>query len=76
MNIYSNILNRFFDYKDQIYQVIGLLENQPGWFDGVQRPVYRECKNQKTGEVICFNYQEMWDVTPRGYSHNGIIEGA
>jgi len=76
MNIYNNIINRFFDYKGQAYQVIGDLELQGGWFDGDQRPVYRECKNQKTGEVIRFNYQEMWDVTPRGYSHNGIIEGA
>lgn len=74
MNIYTNIINRYFDYKGQAWQVIGYLKNQGGWFDGVQRPVYRECKNLKTGEVIRLNYQEFWKVTPRGYSHNGKVQ--
>ena len=70
MNIYSNILNRFFDYKGQAYQVTGYLENQPGWFDRYQRPVYRECKNVKTGEIVRFNYQEMWNVIPKEHTVN------
>ena len=73
MNIYNNIINRFFDYKGQAYQVIGDLELQGGWFDGDQRPVYRECKNQETGEIIRLNHEEFWNVTPRGYSHNGKV---
>ena len=64
MNLYSNILNRFFEYKGQVYQVIGYLENKSGWFGGYQRPVYRECKNKESGEVIRLNYWEMWKVTP------------
>jgi len=63
MNIYSNVINRFFDYKGQTYQVISDLQQQPGWFDGYQRPVYRECKNKETGEVIRLNYWEMLKVT-------------
>ena len=64
MNIYSNILNRFFEYNGEVYQVIGYLENQSGWFDGYQRPVCRECKNKETDEVIRLNYWEMWKVKP------------
>ena len=70
MNIYNDILNCCFDYKGQVYQVIGYLENQPGWFGGYQRPVYRECKNKETGEIIKLNYWEMWKVTPLEQTNN------
>ena len=69
MNIYANIINRFFDYKGQAWQVISHVKG--GGYE-----CFRECKNQKTGEVIRLSYQEFWNVTARGYSHNGIIEGA
>ena len=74
MNIYANIINRFFDYKGQTYQVTSDLFQSRSFADDFHS--WRECKNIKTGKVVKFFYQEFWNVTPRGYTHNGIIEGA
>ena len=86
MNIYNNILNRYFDYKGQAWQVISHVQecekrmrSNPGfpiWCSELATGAsYRECRNIKTGEVVKFGYEEFWNVTPRGYSHNGIVEG-
>jgi hypothetical protein len=69
MNIYSNILNRCFDYKGQAWQVIGLCEDRYG-------QTFRKVINMRTAEEMYMGYEEFWKVTPRGYSHNGIVEGA
>ena len=87
MNIYNNILNRYFDYKGQAWQVVSHVKeckkrmaSNPGFprwgTELTTGSSYRECRNVKTGEIVKFGYEEFWNVTPRGYSHNGIIEGA
>ena len=84
MNIYNNILNRYFDYKGQAWQVISQVKecekrmaNNPGhpvWRSELTTgAAYRECRNVKTGEVVEFGYEEFWNVTARGYSHNGKV---
>jgi len=73
MNIYSNILNRYFDYKGQAWQVISHLHSMGGYSDNGNGECFRECQNLKTGKVIRLNYQEFWNVIPRGYSHNGNV---
>jgi len=67
MNIYANILNRYFDYKGQSYQVISHCEDRFG-------QTFRKVINMKTAEEFYFGYETFWNVTPRGYSHNGTIE--
>ena len=84
MNIYANIINRFFDYKGQTWQVISQVKeckirmaSNPGlprWgSDLTTGATYRECRNAKTGEVVKFGHEEFWNVTPRGYSHNDKV---
>ena len=84
MNIYANIINRFFDYKGQAWQVISHVQycekrdtNNPGhpvWQSELTTgAAYRKCRNVKTGEVVEFGYEEFWHVTARGYSHNGNV---
>ena len=75
MNIYSNILNRYFDYKGQAWQVISHLHGMGGYSDNGSGECFRECRNAKTGEVVEFGYEEFWKFTARGYTHNGIVEG-
>ena len=73
MNIYSNIINRYFDYKGQEWIVVSQVkecEKRMASNTGLPR-----CRNAKTGEVVKFGYEEFWNVTARGYSHNGITEG-
>ena len=64
MNVYSNIINRYFGYKDQIYQVIGHCEDRFG-------QTFRKVINIKTGEEMYLGYEEFWNVIPHGYSYNG-----
>ena len=84
MNIYANIINRYFDYKGQAWQVISQVkesENRMASNPGLPRwgnelttgASYRECRNVKTGEVVKFGYEEFWNVTARGYSHTGEV---
>ena len=84
MNIYANIINRYFDYKGQAWQVISQpidcekrMASNPGlprWGSELTTgSSYRECQNVKTGEVVKFGYEEFWNVTARGYSHNGKV---
>ena len=86
MNIYSNIINRYFDYKGQEWIVVSQVKEcekrmasntgLPRWGSELTTgSSYRECRNAKTGEVVKFGYEEFWNVTARGYSHNGITEG-
>ena len=86
MNIYANIINRFFDYKGQAWQVISQVKeckrrmsSNPGfpiWGNELTTgAAYRECCNAKTSEVVKFGYEEFWKFTSRGYTHNGIVEG-
>ena len=75
MNIYNNILNRYFDYKGQAWQVVSHVkecEKQMASNPGLPRwgtelttgASYRECRNVKTGEIVKFGYEEFWNVTP------------
>ena len=65
MNIYANIINRFFDYKGQTYQVISHAQDVGGYSDNGNGECFRECQNLKTGEVVRFNYQEFWKIHKR-----------
>ena len=79
MNIYANIINRYFDYKGQAWQVISQVKESekrmasnpglPRWGSELTTgATYRECQNAKTGEVVKFGYEEFWNVTARGYT--------
>ena len=79
MNIYANIINRYFDHKGQTWQVISQVKeckrrmaSNPGlprWGSELKTgSTYRECRNAKTGEVVKFGYEEFWNVTALGYT--------
>jgi len=79
MNIYNNILNHYFSYKDQNWQVISHVKecekkmaSNPGiprWGNELTTgSSYRECRNTKTGEVVRFGYEEFWNVTEVSYA--------
>jgi hypothetical protein len=62
MNIYSNIINRFFQYKGSTYKVTGHVEMPDNG------PTYRTVVNVTTGAETKLSYAQMWEVTPLGYS--------
>ena len=67
MNIYSNIINRYFDYCDDAWQVIGQCEDHCG-------QTVRKVINMRTCTEMYLGYEAFWNVTPRGYSHNGKVQ--
>ncbi len=70
MNIYANIINRYFDYKGQTWQVISHLYGMGGYPVSENEECFRECRNVKTNEVVKFGYEDCWNFIPRGYSIN------
>ena len=66
MNMYANIINRYFDYKDQTYQITSEIVQANSFENDFH--TYRECTNVKTGKNVKFFYKEFWNVTPRGYT--------
>ena len=64
--MYANIINRFFDYKDQTYQITSEVVQANSLADDFHS--YRVCTNVKTGKVVKFFYEEFWNVTARGYT--------
>lgn len=62
MNMYADIINRFFDYKGQTYQVTSELIQARSLVNDFS--TFRECTNVETGTVVKFFYEEFWNVTP------------
>ena len=62
MNIYLNITNYRFEWKDVTFKVSSGIISPGG--DMYSPLHYRECTNEDTGEVIKLNREQFWKVTP------------